>query len=463
MVKCIALLVCLFSGLLCSTAHATSFTQGQVLTAAELNSAFATADITGGTIDGAIIGGSVPSPGAFTTFAASQSTVQTTGAYAPFNFLLSVTPTGNTTALVSGATSSIVYNSANNEQAGGVITPVVASITTQGTGALDKIVGASSQATVDGGNVTSAVGFESAILGIASTAQVSQYTGFRVPGMSGVANIGNVQNFIGFDAEDQNGAVETVGYMSNVSVGAGKYAFLGNSSAQSLFNGPVTTAAGEFTTFLNATGQITSTLATGTAPFVVASTTNVPNLNASSLNGATFASPGPIGSATPSSGAFTTVTASGAITPSQTAGIVGTTTNNNANSGSVGEYVSSSVASGSAIALTSGVTANVTSVSLTAGDWRCDGVAAYHSAASTTESNYTEGISTTSATLGALGSYLSHSSAAQTPSTAPDEMLGTPRFRISIAATTTVYLVVQTTFSVSTMSAYGTLQCTRVR
>lgn len=38
------------------------------------------------------------------------------------------------------------------------------------------------------------------------------------------------------------------------------------------------------------------TAATGTAPLIVASTTNVPNLNASSLNGKTFASPGPIGS-----------------------------------------------------------------------------------------------------------------------------------------------------------------------
>lgn len=60
------------------------------------------------------------------------------------------------------------------------------------------------------------------------------------------------------------------------------------------------------------TGQITSTLATGTAPFVVASTTNVVNLNASSLNGATFASPGAIGATTPStitatSGTFTGV------------------------------------------------------------------------------------------------------------------------------------------------------------
>jgi hypothetical protein len=67
--------------------------------------------------------------------------------------------------------------------------------------------------------------------------------------------------------------------------------------------GNSTASTGRFTT-------VTSTVATGTAPFTVTSTTNVANLNASSLSGATFASPGAIGSGTASSGAFTTVTAS---------------------------------------------------------------------------------------------------------------------------------------------------------
>lgn len=67
-------------------------------------------------------------------------------------------------------------------------------------------------------------------------------------------------------------------------------------------------------TTISASGQITSTVTTGTAPFVVASATNVANLNASSLNGATFAAPGSIGSTTPGSGAFTTLSATGAIT-----------------------------------------------------------------------------------------------------------------------------------------------------
>ena len=70
--------------------------------------------------------------------------------------------------------------------------------------------------------------------------------------------------------------------------------------------GSTTPSTGKFTT-------IESTIATGTAPFTVASTTNVANLNASSLGGATFASPGAIGSGTASTGAFTTLSASSTV------------------------------------------------------------------------------------------------------------------------------------------------------
>lgn len=60
--------------------------------------------------------------------------------------------------------------------------------------------------------------------------------------------------------------------------------------------------------------QLTSTVAIGTAPLVVTSTTNVANLNASSLNGATFAAPGAIGGGTAAAGSFTTLGASGNVT-----------------------------------------------------------------------------------------------------------------------------------------------------
>ena len=60
-------------------------------------------------------------------------------------------------------------------------------------------------------------------------------------------------------------------------------------------------------TSLSTSGQITSTYNSG-APFVVANSTVVTNLNANFLNGNTFAIPGAIGGITPSTGTFTTIT-----------------------------------------------------------------------------------------------------------------------------------------------------------
>lgn len=94
--------------------------------------------------------------------------------------------------------------------------------------------------------------------------------------------------------------------------------------------GSTTASAGSFTT-ISASGIVTSTVVTGTAPLVVASTTNIPNLNASSLNGATFAAPGSIGSTTAGSGAFTNISASGQITSTVVTGtaplVIASTTN----------------------------------------------------------------------------------------------------------------------------------------
>ncbi len=77
--------------------------------------------------------------------------------------------------------------------------------------------------------------------------------------------------------------------------------------------GSTTPNTGSFTT-IGASGQITSTVSTGTAPLVIASTTVVANLNAATLNGATFSAPGAIGGGTPGTGAFTTITATGTVT-----------------------------------------------------------------------------------------------------------------------------------------------------
>lgn len=180
-------------------------------------------------------------------------------------------------------------------------------------------------------------------------------------------------------------------------------------------------------------------------------------INAATLGGATFASPGAIGGTTAGSGAFTTITASSTITPSQTAGIVGTTTNNNANAGSVGEYQTATTTN---TALTNGAGANLTSVSLTAGDWdvQCD--AFFHPAVGTTITGLAASVSTTSASLGAFGAttYLQLSF-----NTGSNNYIMSPVSRLALASTTTVYCVGVAAFGTSTMQGDGFIRARRVR
>lgn len=143
--------------------------------------------------------------------------------------------------------------------------------------------------------------------------------------------------------------------------------------------------------------------------------------------------------------------------------IVGTTTNNNAAAGSVGEYISSTVVSGSAVALTTAMTANVTSISLTAGDWDVSGNVVIAAAATTVATVGQAAISSSTGALPTLpgagafniwqGSFTGAASLA----------LPTGRTRISLAITTTIYLVAQATFATSTAGAYGFIGARRVR
>jgi hypothetical protein len=159
-----------------------------------------------------------------------------------------------------------------------------------------------------------------------------------------------------------------------------------------------------------------------------------------------------------------TITASGAITPSQTAGIVGTTTNNNANAGSVGEYISSSIPSGSAVSLTSNSPVNITSITLTAGDWLVCGTVDYLVGGTTVVTQFTGWISATSATLpggpngGAYFSVVPLSTAG----------IGNQSFSVGcirelLASSATIFLSTQVSFSTSTASAYGFVGASRRR
>lgn len=164
----------------------------------------------------------------------------------------------------------------------------------------------------------------------------------------------------------------------------------------------------------------------------------------------------------------TTLAVTGAITPSQTAGIVGTTTNNNANAGSVGEMVSSSVAVGSAVSLTNASGAftgkTITSISLTAGDWDVFGSVGINMAATTNFTASAGGINTVNDTLNSAyeeETRFAYGAGGFVPNNVFS--FAFPTTRVSIASTTTYYLIGYASFSISTATAFGRITARRVR
>ena len=141
----------------------------------------------------------------------------------------------------------------------------------------------------------------------------------------------------------------------------------------------------------------------------------------------------------------------------------GTTTNDNASAGNDGEYVVSNIGTGSAVGLTSTISANVTSISLTAGDWDVRGFVAGNVGGGTIITSYNYAINTTSATLPTPSD--------TTPMAFDSSLTGAnttynrtiPTGRLSLSGTTTVYLVANCTFTVSTLAVYGFISARRIR
>jgi len=145
-------------------------------------------------------------------------------------------------------------------------------------------------------------------------------------------------------------------------------------------------------------------------------------------------------------------------------GILGTTTNNNADTGVVGEYVASNVGN-TAVTLATGVTADLTSISLTAGDWDVQGNVAFDTAATANLTYWYAGVSTVSATFQG-GYYQLTNMASPTGGVvfgANAFSLPSPVARISLSATTTVYLITNVGFTVAAVKAGGMIKARRVR
>lgn len=145
--------------------------------------------------------------------------------------------------------------------------------------------------------------------------------------------------------------------------------------------------------------------------------------------------------------------------------IEGTNTDDSAAAGYIGEYISSAVLVGSAVALTTATPADITSISLTAGDWDVTAMAFFNPDNTTNTTLIIASISTTSATPDTTpGGYFveRYGSAGLVHQANYGGSTVGPK-RISLASTTTIYLVARADFTVSTNAAYGLLSARRVR
>lgn len=142
--------------------------------------------------------------------------------------------------------------------------------------------------------------------------------------------------------------------------------------------------------------------------------------------------------------------------------LTATQTNDNAPAGAIGEIIAATAAAG-AVALVTATAANVTSISLTAGDWDVSGIVNFTPTATTSIAALAGGPNTTTAALGAQDTFAQNSNATQVPGTTLVIAQPAPVVRFSLSAPTTIFLVARATFTVSTLTAGGTIRARRVR
>jgi hypothetical protein len=261
----------------------------------------------------------------------------------------------------------------------------------------------------------------------------------------------------GFTTLNASGAVSGAGFTSLLS----PYAPLASPALSGTPTAPTATA-GTNTTQIATTAFVAAAVTASVAGVSSFNTrTGAVTLLATDLT-TPLASPPAVGGTTPNTGRFTTLQATGAITPSQTVGIVGTTTNNSAQAGSLGEVVSADLTSGSQISLTNNAAANVTSMSLTAGDWDVRGGVWFNiSGSGTTALN--AGINNASATMPGTPAAGSRSAMVLGSGYLAGGLMTAGPCRFSLASATTIYLLALAGFGSGTVQAYGHIEARRMR
>jgi len=143
-------------------------------------------------------------------------------------------------------------------------------------------------------------------------------------------------------------------------------------------------------------------------------------------------------------------------------GTAGTTTNDNADAGVVGEFVSATRAVVSGVALTTATGATITSISLTAGDWDVFGRVGMYNLTAATWTYFYGAISTAPTSFGTEDYTVDKPDGAS--AAIANFQFVVPQQRISLAATTTIYLVCSPGFvGGSGVVGFGSIGARRVR
>lgn len=143
--------------------------------------------------------------------------------------------------------------------------------------------------------------------------------------------------------------------------------------------------------------------------------------------------------------------------------IPGTATNDNATAGNIGEYAEAVIPLATPTALTSSVAVSLTSFSLTAGDWDISSIGYFSPTGTTAVQFLTVGWSLTNNTLDTTPGRFNQNGYSSLVTGGPYMAAPLPAGRLSIAATTTVYMIVQAFFTVSTLTGWGIIDARRVR
>jgi hypothetical protein len=437
---------------------AAQFISGQVLTAAGLNSALAAPTITSGTINGAAIGAITPAVASFTGINAAYQSTYAPGSRAPL--FIWQNPNGSTAA---------------GHNAGQQIWIGTNPTATPGAG--DTVA---STIGVSNGNNRSGMWAQNILVGLCGAAEgcsTSDYINGPVYGQEidvyGSASwtpqnrafnpTAGTYAINGQEVYCQGPQYCTSAYSAWSTSTNGSNWFKEGLSLNRIYDygihfsvtpGDTATGFGGAAIQDDSNSTVTLEIGSGTHAYYI----NAPNFQ---VTGAGVLTTGAGITGSPisgSTGSFTTLSASGLITPSSTIGIKGTATNDDAITGSVGEW-NNSITSGTS--LSTGVNTNCASALLAAGDYDVRGTIQFVPAGTTTVSAAFASISTTSAAAGGLTGGQTGTQATFT--TGQQQYVSTRTARVKMASSGTVYLVGSLGFGTSTATCTGFIEWRRTR